>query len=172
MTQHQRLKELGASKSSIMKAASDYAKSVGLKPGAALEDLVHALGGKIRYLGFSNATSHDHESIIIKNTNDFEIFLPPHTSMARDRFTIAHELGHYLLQYKKGMGVRAAGRSPGPSNERVEWEANWFAAGLLMPEDVFREKLTSSNHDIEELAKYFGVSRKAVEIRAKDLNEF
>lgn len=164
------LSPLGASKRSIMEAASNYAKRH-LGNGLTIEALVQKLGGKITYLGPSDIDRRDEESILIRREGDFEIFLPPHTSVARDRFTIAHELGHYLLQYGEKDGPKHAGRSMGPTDDRVEWEANWFAAGLLMPEDEFKEAIEKYDSDYDKIARQFGVSKKAAEIRAQDLRD-
>jgi Zn-dependent peptidase ImmA (M78 family) len=60
---------------------------------------------------------------------------------ARRRFTIAHELGHWLCQCLEGRGAptmcRAQDVSP-DADRTLEREANVFAAELLMPEDAAR----------------------------------
>ena len=52
-------------------------------------------------------------------------------------------------------------------HERAEWEANWFAAGFLMPQSKFVEASTKMTDS--ELATYFNVSSQAVEIRKRTL---
>jgi Zn-dependent peptidase ImmA (M78 family) len=99
-------------------------------------------------------------------------------SKTRKRFTMAHELGHYLLHKhasrvfidsspiffrdeKSSMGV-----------ELQEIEANAFAAELLMPEAILREKAEEAPFDffsdeqtIAKWARSFGVSSHALSIR-------
>lgn len=60
------------------------------------------------------------------------------------RFSIAHELGHYFLEghpeavIKNGQHMSRAGFV---SKDRYEREADCFAAALLMPEDLFRAEV-------------------------------
>ncbi|MDA0837815.1 MAG: ImmA/IrrE family metallo-endopeptidase [Planctomycetota bacterium] len=49
---------------------------------------------------------------------------------------------------------------------RIEWEANWFAAGLLMPAAVFSEAMAEKGRDnLRALAHRFNVSIVAAEFR-------
>ena len=50
---------------------------------------------------------------------------------------------------------------------RVEWEANWFAAGFLMPAAEFTSVCRAA--DLAEAARHFKVSVPAAEARAKAL---
>lgn len=63
----------------------------------------------------------------------------------RVNFTIAHEFGHYLLhrqKYPDGFQCRPEDMVQWDSEyNRVEAEANRFAAGLLMPLDDFRKQI-------------------------------
>ena len=96
----------------------------------------------------------------------------------RKRFTIAHELGHLALHLTDGdvefIDNADSFRTPvGPDAEwtpqrRREWEANQFAAALLMPEPLIRE-LWSQIRDVEGMAKWFQVSRDAMGIRLDTL---
>lgn len=38
-------------------------------------------------------------SLDVREPGDFTVIIPTHTSQLGDRFTIAHELGHYFLHY-------------------------------------------------------------------------
>lgn len=69
-----------------------------------------------------------------------------HTQSLRQRFTLAHELGHYFLNHGKYLvrELRDAGddpeffRTPVLSDvQRLEWQANYFAACLLLPRRQF-----------------------------------
>ena len=75
----------------------------------------------------------------------------------RDRFTLAHELGHYVLH---SSGVQLC-RSDGGRVVTYcdpEWQANTFASKLLMPDHLIYT-LTPS-----EISKEFGTSYQAAEI--------
>jgi len=99
--------------------------------------------------------------------------------LTRRRFTIAHECGHALLHPKRDLHldrVIAFRRSDLPS-DRSEAEANEFAASLLMPESLLRDRVNESefttlpNPDrrIEDLANTFSVSRAAMTFRLINL---
>lgn len=96
----------------------------------------------------------------------------------RRRFTIAHELGHFLLHKDLiGTGVDddTLYRS-GPTGNfyntqikaRQEAEANKFAAGLLMPA-AWVHKLWRDTPNFRSLAAKFLVSPSAMKIRAEGL---
>lgn len=63
-------------------------------------------------------------------------------SEQRRRFTVAHELGHWICQCLEGdmrpVYCRAAEIGVDPEAKALEREANVFAANLLMPEPVVR----------------------------------
>jgi Zn-dependent peptidase ImmA (M78 family) len=128
------------------------------------------MGGKIQsqdILDFGRLSSG---SIRIDAIGRFEIFLAAHTGPTRDRFTIGHELGHYFLHYlypnQNGVKIdRLEAERYGSG--RVEWEANWFAAGFLMPANLFKERHASFRGSLELLASEFGVSLEAARIRAQ-----
>ncbi|MCE3232322.1 MAG: hypothetical protein K0R98_579 [Rickettsiaceae bacterium] len=88
----------------------------------------------------------------------------------RQRFTIAHELGHFFL-HRNSMTTfidESFARSHGDSRP-IEVEANRFAASLLMPKEIFSEAISSGKNKISELADYFETSMFAIEVRAKEL---
>jgi Zn-dependent peptidase ImmA (M78 family) len=102
----------------------------------------------------------------------------------RQRFTIAHELGHYLLHrnlsnvfFDESL-VFFRDQVAAEGTKYQEIEANNFAAELLMPETILRKRLAekpldafdeADNSGICELAKMFGVSTQALSIRLTKL---
>lgn len=114
-------------------------------------------------------------SIILVNQEDAPV---------RKRFSIAHELGHFLLHDSSMVFVdrrvrfRDATSSQGTNPEEIE--ANSFAAELLMPESwVLREasrlrqrrSALTDEELIVELARLFQVSKQALEYRLANLGE-
>lgn len=100
----------------------------------------------------------------------------------RQRFTIAHELGHLLLHPGKPLivdpSVRVNRRNEvsGLGTDFEEIQANAFAAELLMPRGlvsaaVARSAHQTSSHDetIKTLAAEFEVSREAMSYRLINL---
>jgi Zn-dependent peptidase ImmA (M78 family) len=87
----------------------------------------------------------------------------------RQRYTIAHELGHFCLHkhFKSVFEDQIFFR--GVETCKEERQANEFASAILMPEDKFREIVRSGKNNIEDVAQEFGVSTLALRIRAKNL---
>lgn len=87
----------------------------------------------------------------------------------RQRYTIAHELGHFCLHKHQETFFEDKIFFRGLERTKTETQANRFASQLLMPEDFFRQYLSEGITDVESLAEKFGVSSLALRIRAKDL---
>lgn len=117
---------------------------------------------------FSPVKPFDEQRVIALNRNDYA---------TRKQFTIAHELGHFMLhcgekneffeRYKKGL-------DHGQRSEQ-ENEANRFAAELLMPAQSVYQVLkdlpsTSISDRVCALVNTFIVSEKAALRRLKELN--
>lgn len=149
-------------------AIREYAERVGThydiydRAGTAdVRELVRALGGTVAY-------GDSRESLHVNGPGDFTIYLPEVTSSRRDRFTIAHELGHYFLHYLHPKHDEPASFGRGDRNS-VETQANVFASSLLMPEAAFSRAWTRTEGDIYTLAQQFDVSPNAAEVRAQVL---
>jgi Zn-dependent peptidase ImmA (M78 family) len=81
----------------------------------------------------------------------------------RDRFTVAHEVGHLILHQKENIVLRRATSRPAMLC-RPEWQANTFAAEFLMD---YRQ--IDPNDTEVELARRFGVSIGAASRRLRTL---
>jgi hypothetical protein len=85
----------------------------------------------------------------------------------RRRFSIAHEIGHFLLHPD-----RVAPERGGAANAALalqEREADQFAAELLMPADRLRRAAFECGCDVQRLATRFEVSQSAMRIRLERL---
>jgi Zn-dependent peptidase ImmA (M78 family) len=102
---------------------------------------------------------------------------------ARKRFTIAHELAHTLLHLSDAdeeivdtdadfFRTSDELQAEWSNERRREYEANVFAAELLMPEDLVRKvwrELLPENQTAADMAYQFQVSESAMGIRLKEL---
>jgi Zn-dependent peptidase ImmA (M78 family) len=105
-------------------------------------------------------------------------------SSVRQRFSIAHEIAHFVLHQTKAplfidknytVYHRDERSSSGENLQEIQ--ANQFAAALLMPEGLVREALAELDFDLgdedgtalEDLAKQFQVSRQAMSFRLANL---
>lgn len=102
-------------------------------------------------------------------------------SSKRRRFTVAHELGHFLFDFTPDtiQFYNAFERNHDAGSDEKEILASRFAAELLMPKDVFmrqyrqtyKERTGSSEQlyeTVQELSDIFLVPPKAVERRVKE----
>jgi Zn-dependent peptidase ImmA (M78 family) len=100
----------------------------------------------------------------------------------RKRFTIAHEIGHYVLHVKQAQSRLFVDRhvyrrddESATGSDQEEVEANAFAAAFLMPKELVRDALKKQGlnlddeEDLEVLARLFGVSTSAMSYRLANL---
>lgn len=105
--------------------------------------------------------------IKLTSTNTFECYVDRSEPSVRQRFTAAHELGHFVLhrhQIGNGLQDNYLLRAAGMSNSQ-EHEANRFAADLLMPRDLISAAIDKGTTDVSGLARLFKVSEIAMSIR-------
>lgn len=168
-----RATESNLTKGQIFSLAESVASQLGFKPGDDIHKLVETIGGSVEAQDTLTEDPEKSGSLYVESADSFKIIVPAHTSLLRDRFTIAHELGHFVVHYlwkRKNGGLNADTMvALRKGSDRVEWEANWFAAAFLMPAGPFAKALEEANNSLSEVAVKFGVSTSAAEIRAKQL---
>lgn len=104
-------------------------------------------------------------------TSGFAIYVNANHAKTRRRFTIAHEIAHYILHENligDGIVEDALLRANGLTNS-VEKQANNLAANILMPWHLL-EPAMKSGLSIETLAAMFEVSRDAMSYRTLGLS--
>lgn len=146
----------------------EYAERVGRHHQIYDENGRADIDGLVARLGGDVVVQDGPESMRVTAEGDFCIHLPTFTSERRDRFTKAHELGHYFLHYRypgrtEPESFSRGGRSP------AETQANVFASSLLMPEDEFRAAHASADGNVHRLAHRFEVSPAAAKVRSEVL---
>lgn len=97
-------------------------------------------------------------------------------SPVRQRFTLAHELGHFFLHPNKDAFVDYRDNKKGVMRTPREKEANMFAAALLMPRQVLLKDFKTiakggfSDDELSTLARRYDVSEDAMRFRLMNLN--
>lgn len=143
-----------------------------------VETLAARFGVSVTYERFDDATS----GIVVRKGSGAVIGVNANHHPNRQRFTIAHELGHYFLHEEQG-GVFVdeylvqfrSDRTSDESLHLTETEANAFAAELLMPASLLEDDLErgpvekSDERAISWLATRYGVSQQAMTIRLTTL---
>lgn len=104
----------------------------------------------------------------------YQINVNSRHSGTRQRFTVSHELGHYVYHrhligsgisddraYRSGTIGRFRNLNIGPKEET---QANKFAVNLLLPENLIKNN-RETGKTVEEMAELFQVSPRAMSIR-------
>jgi len=152
------------------------------KPCIPIEKIAKNLGVEIVETDLGN----DISGMLVINGKDAVIAINPLQSTERKRFTIAHELGHFVLHKENSNNVFVDRdfiikyRSNKPYSEleiRQEQEANAFAASILMPQELIMAELARNDFQaqsesdlINTLADLFNVSVPAMTYRLVNLN--
>jgi len=156
-------------------AAREFLKEIGwTKPGdLSLEDMLNYKGAHVRPTDLGSCEGrivlHGQNAIVRINSNI--------AHEGKRNFVLAHELGHLLL-HPNLMPVfsdTTKTLSDWYKNGPHEVEANAFATELLMPEDLFRNKVKKKKLNIsliEEVADHFKVSLTACFLRYARLGDF
>jgi Zn-dependent peptidase ImmA (M78 family) len=148
------------------------------EPPIPVERIVRHLGLKLEATEFGDDVS----GILVVEAGRGIIGVNSSHSRVRQRFSIAHELGHFVLHSanarlfidKKYFAAFRDSRSSTGENKR-EREANAFAAALLMPTDLVTRIVDHHQFDladdayVETLANLFQVSKQAMTIRMVNL---
>jgi len=123
-----------------------------------------------------SGTADGVSGILARHGNTFGImYSTRYGNEGFERFSVAHEIAHYLLEghidhvLKSGEHHSHAGFT---SADPFELEADHFAAGLLMPEDLFKVALKRRDSDlaaIEHMASICKTSLTATAIRVSEL---
>ncbi len=101
----------------------------------------------------------------------------PNNYRTRRIFTIAHEIGHYILHCNDSLNYFERHLiGDGNSHSFAERQTDYFAACLLMPQSMFKREfdkvknVSDINEIIVHLKKTFNVSTKSVVRRLAELN--
>ncbi|HFK5574950.1 hypothetical protein BAS06_02955 [Elizabethkingia miricola] len=119
--------------------------------------------------------------IIDDKNNKVTIGINQKSSHERKNFTMAHELGHYILHNDRSnmfldkVFYRKKSEGYTTKEEKIEKEANYFAANILMPENLVFQEIEKLDMDlyedssIKKLAQTFNVSSSAMSFRLINL---
>jgi len=148
-----------------------------------VEHLVRAQGAELRMQGLEVPDSSNISGFLYREHGKAIIGVNAAHHPNRQRFTVAHELGHLLLHgaadgirvddvhVDRSFHLRSQLSSEG--TDPAEREANFFAAELLMPEHFLRAEALSfdlvDDAAAKDLAKRYGVSVQAMMIRLANL---
>lgn len=147
-----------------------------LREPVPIENLARRLGAELSFQPFEK----DMSGMLYREGQRVVIGVNSTHATTRQRFSIAHEIGHLLLHKGRPMFIDRDGRlnrrdevsTLGTDTEEIE--ANSFAAALLMPQPLLAEAVSRLHRNDqpvspEVLAKRFEVSVQAMEYRLINL---
>jgi Zn-dependent peptidase ImmA (M78 family)/DNA-binding XRE family transcriptional regulator len=137
-------------------------------PPVSVEDAADALGARVVIDSFgTDALS----GFVLHRPDGAVVAANQEQAPTRQRFTIAHELGHIALVHHADFHIDLAHRASDPPGYdwRQERAANAFAANLLMPAGWVRSDYIGGTKSVAQLAKRYGVSSEAMGIRLETL---
>lgn len=150
----------------VRTAIDSYLQEYPVKLGA----IAHELGVKVLLSTLPRGISGQ----ICQENGEFVIRINRHEAKHRQRFTLAHELAHFLLHQDKiiaegGWSENVLLRAPNQPIQ-IEYEANRLASDLVIPSDLVEQAAAEyagpiTSEVIEDLARRFGVSTAAMEIK-------
>lgn len=158
-----------------LKLVNEYRKEAPVNVKA----LAQALGLDVRFTSMEKEMS----GRLLHNAPDrYVIEVNANHPETRQRFTIAHELGHYMLHrgiIEDGVNDSRAYRTMSGTpyyNSKIgvneETEANRFAANVLMPYELIEQLQKEGLAEAQKLAARLNVSKRAMEIRLDGINRY
>lgn len=164
----------------IKKIVSDLISKVGIgKAPVVVTDIAEYLGLSAKSISFENNN-------ILGMLNKNIIYVNSKKNNVDSRFTIAHEIGHYILQnFNIDTVDTVYVRDLFNHDEKEECEANLFASELLIPTEFLNKDLKKIIYDFKKmglnlsknrdliicaLAKIYFVSCDVMKFRIKNIN--
>lgn len=146
--------------------ANKFREKCGLSAAEPVD--LYRLLSKLNVISFFTAMSENFSGMAVKNELGNFIMINCNDIIARQHFTIAHELYHLYIQENFTDELCYVGRFN--KKDKEEYNADWFASYLLMPEfaifeQISKDELGKNKITIDTIIKmeqYFGVSRLAL----------
>lgn len=118
---------------------------------------------------------HGCEATLVGFGNKAIATINPSPSRGRERFSVAHEIGHWQMHRGQSFRCRSDDVAQNYSSDNLrEKEADEFASHLLMPTQIFLPAIRAANrpglNDLQVIANNFEVSLQAISIRLAKLD--
>lgn len=146
---------------------------------------VHMIAAELGLSIVSEDLGPDVSALLVTDGQSSIIGVHERHAPTRQRFSIAHEIGHFVLRHQfepgehvhvdRGRYISERGLKSSAGVDAKEIEANQFAASLLMPAKLVRAQVARFGKgplledEVRELAREFQVSEQAMTIRLSAL---
>lgn len=107
-----------------------------------------------------SVTGKERDAMLVNKDGQLVILYNKNRPVVRQRFSVAHEIGHLYFGHVMGNSSLHHGYK-----NFDEQEADHFAAYLLMPTKFLRADMKAGMKDIDVLARRYGVSKDALWIQ-------
>jgi Zn-dependent peptidase ImmA (M78 family)/DNA-binding XRE family transcriptional regulator len=140
------------------------------QPAVSPYEVANSIGVPVFDWGFPDNIS----GIFVSDSGKFCIGVNESHPRVRQRFSVAHELGHFVFDRDRGLmldfvGSESVQASDDQESLAVEINANRFAADLLMPRDWLIRDVKQYGQDVRFLSKRYEVSEQALWFRLLSL---
>jgi Zn-dependent peptidase ImmA (M78 family) len=155
----------------IIGMSRNFVKHVGLDKKSLPVDIINIINTYGINIKYTTELGEGFDALIYCENDRIPTILANNSKpIHRMRFSLAHELGHYLIPWHYWESIRLE-RIPkyDYQHRRMEMEANYFAGEVLMPYEQFYPMI---NKPIIELTKIFEVSSQAVRKRIETINKY
>lgn len=152
-----------------LKATALLAQARIAKPPVDVEECAQVAG--IALVGYSKL--NDAHSAMLMQTHEgiVGILVNQDHTRPRQRFSVAHEIGHWVLQRQPVTHIIAPIAARGRAYDSMERVCDYFAACLLMPRNWIRDR-SEWGMTNAELERAFQVSRPALIGRLRELGYY
>ncbi len=130
-----------------------------------LEEICSYLSINLNFIDEKHKDEQENEILGIANFQRKDINIYLHENKNRERFTIAHEIGHFFLNHCKLLHsdfvierdlLNIHDKQDNSKYERLEVQANIFASCLLLPKNYFIGKIYEIKEQLNIKNKGFG----------------
>lgn len=153
---------------SLVKEKADYLTKYYSSPPIPVLEIAETCGVNVV---FDEMGVYKNEIAGFCDFQNSKLYVNSEDPVNRQTFTIAHELGHWILH--RDFFLKNPNKYPvlpryqsSDSSNLFEQEANGFAANLLVPEHLLSPVRSAP---VSILAKIFSVSKQMMEIRLKNV---
>ncbi len=163
----------------VNSAIAEDSRLAGISDPGFLEELATQLGVKDiqhRPLAQGHGNHPGIDAMLIPVSNGYSVVINDKVTAARQRYSLAHELGHIILLANEPFPLGHKGspqyRSATDMKRDEENLCDEIAAELLMPQKLFREGIDADGRSLENVPKWANVyktSLTATAIRYRDL---
>lgn len=160
----------------ILETIESRAEQVLKKTGTKVLPIpVEQIAGRYQ-IRISRAPHEAFSGLLIRKDGHALIGVNSKEAPVRQRFTVAHELGHFFLHPEKDAFVDYRDNKKGAMRTPREKQANMFAAALLMPRTLLAKDCRAlmregfGDDDVVALARRYEVSDEAMRFRLINLH--